>query len=662
NSLPTSSAGGPLQDLGTIWVVALPPFSLPIPLTALTNLNDAFYEQQAGIVSVQLTQQQASLASSCRIGILDWTGNTILLAENETATYVRADDVVFRISPQSPDNKARTTLYATFFGAPATGAKITVQHAAAPGQMYQGPPGAPPIGAPQSAITFPSSVTTDSSGRAELLLTASSPGNPRGYIDGQVYSVVYEWAAEAPAEPNVPLSIRVWDEYVAPDYPTWIDDVQPIFQQYANLYPAMTDILDLSNYLSVVGQRHALIRVLELPIEDPNYMPVTRDLSPTKQAMILRWLGEKEPPLFVLNNLTDLRRLLQLAIEVEHATIPPYLCALFSIKPQSNIEVARLIRSVVIEEMLHMALACNILNAVGGSPQIAKPGFIPQYPGNLPGGLGPGLTISLRRCTKEHIRDVFMAIEEPARLVASEITPPTIDMRGIDIDGTGNIIGATHDIIEQLEHAYTRVEYEPFTVGWFYHHIARAIVELERTGTDVFVGDPMLQLTQSSWPGAPGRLYKVTDKASALFAIHDIIKQGEGAPLPDSLSNRDELSHYFRFGEIVAGRQMMRNSAGEWVYEGPPIPFDPDGVFPMEDNPDSSALDPYSPAVVGAALFEQTYSGLLRALHRVVNGHPDRFGDSIGLMYSLRLLAQNLMTIPTYPGSPTTTGPSFRFL
>ena len=39
--------------------------------------------------------------------------------------------------------------------------------------------------------------------------------------------------------------------------------------------------------------------------------------------------------------------------------------------------VAAIIRSVVIEEMLHMALACNLLNAVGGQPEIDRAGFVP---------------------------------------------------------------------------------------------------------------------------------------------------------------------------------------------------------------------------------------------------------------------------------------------
>jgi hypothetical protein len=36
--------------------------------------------------------------------------------------------------------------------------------------------------------------------------------------------------------------------------------------------------------------------VFSLPEEDPNYMPVTRDLSPAKRALILRWLETAAEP------------------------------------------------------------------------------------------------------------------------------------------------------------------------------------------------------------------------------------------------------------------------------------------------------------------------------------------------------------------------------
>ena len=74
---------------------------------------------------------------------------------------------------------------------------------------------------------------------------------------------------------------------------------------------------------------------------------------------------------------SDLYEYLQSAIELEHATIPAYLQALYSLKHAKNTVIAWLIRSIVVEEMLHMTIAANVLNAIGGQPVINKPDFVP---------------------------------------------------------------------------------------------------------------------------------------------------------------------------------------------------------------------------------------------------------------------------------------------
>src|ERR1035438_9587208 len=106
------------------------------------------------------------------------------------------------------------------------------------------------------------------------------------------------------------------------------------------------------------------------------------------------------------------QRALQKAIELEHATLPTYLSSLYSLG-DSNVEIAGLVLSVIMEEMLHFAIACNTLNAIGGSPDIDNPDFIPIFPGHLPGGVDESLCVHLRRFSKEHVHNTFMAIEEP---------------------------------------------------------------------------------------------------------------------------------------------------------------------------------------------------------------------------------------------------------
>jgi len=89
----------------------------------------------------------------------------------------------------------------------------------------------------------------------------------------------------------------------------------------------------------------------------------------------------------------DLRCMLQTAIRLEFSTLPPYLTAFFSIREGCNVEVQDLIRSVVLQEMLHMAQAANLLIALGGRPIINSRCFAPVYPGPLPGGVMPGLML-----------------------------------------------------------------------------------------------------------------------------------------------------------------------------------------------------------------------------------------------------------------------------
>ncbi len=164
------------------------------------------------------------------------------------------------------------------------------------GQANQGPiPGPQAVGVPTSAFAFPAVVTTVSDGTATVAVKASDPGNPRQYIDGQVYGVSYAVGNSPPPVGSVSnasrlLNALVWSRYDVPENPTWTQHVKPIFQQYANLYPAMAQFVDLSDFNDVVAKQTLIRNVFSLPATDPMYMPVTRDLSEGKKAMILKWL------------------------------------------------------------------------------------------------------------------------------------------------------------------------------------------------------------------------------------------------------------------------------------------------------------------------------------------------------------------------------------
>src|SRR5689334_7368265 len=75
----------------------------------------------------------------------------------------------------------------------------------------------------------------------------------------------------------------------------------------------------------------------------------------------------------------ELHSHLQHAVDVEFWTIPLYLTALYSIKGLRNLpkekypDAAKLIQSVVIQEMLHLEIVCNICNALGYAPCFHPP-------------------------------------------------------------------------------------------------------------------------------------------------------------------------------------------------------------------------------------------------------------------------------------------------
>src|SRR5215470_9329893 len=88
-----------------------------------------------------------------------------------------------------------------------------------------------------------------------------------------------------------------------------------------------------------------------------------------------------------------LKTSLQAAIELELSTLPPYLCAMWSIRDPTSPSggtAYNLIDSVVRQEMIHLGFVCNLLTAIGGTPRIAE-GYEKNivYPGPLPGNVRP---------------------------------------------------------------------------------------------------------------------------------------------------------------------------------------------------------------------------------------------------------------------------------
>jgi len=327
----------------------------------------------------------------------------------------------------------------------------------------------------------------------------------------------------------------------------------------------------------------------------------------------------------------DLYAMLQNAIELEHATIPTYLCALYTLKLGTNQAVADIIRSVVIEEMLHMSIAANLLIAIGGAPKLNDPAFVPSYPGPLPMNIGDGLIVPLEKCSIAQVQNVFMKIEEPEH--------------PLELEGAA-LMAATP-------------EYN--TIGEFYTAIKVKLTELVETGKPVFIGDFAREMVNNSW-FPPDQLFRITNLDSACKAIDLIICQGEGTSV-SPVDPENVAAHYYRFEQIVRGRRLVADASAPngYSYTGAPVVLDERNVINMQPNPNPDELPAGSRARRLATEFEGSYTRLLNALDRTFNGAPDSFDGAMGLMYEMRLLAQEVLATPVPGQEGLYTGLSFRF-
>jgi hypothetical protein len=262
-----------------------------------------WYAHTAGVKEFRVHAERDLRNTPLAIRRTDTETPTVVAQEAPTGEHVRADGFVYRLDPGAFVN---VPIYSTRFGEALPKAEITCRFE----DLGTNAPDDPPTGVPPQALRwgrnrknlFPTTLTSGADGIARLRLCADAPGNRRVYIDGQIYGIRpllgSQAAGTAPINPSDFISILVFDEIKIPKQPTWYVHVRPILQPYANLYPVMRHVLDLDDYESVVAHKQMLRLAFLLPREDPNYMPVTRDLSGRKRDLLIKWLdGPGEPAL-----------------------------------------------------------------------------------------------------------------------------------------------------------------------------------------------------------------------------------------------------------------------------------------------------------------------------------------------------------------------------
>jgi ferritin-like protein len=320
-----------------------------------------------------------------------------------------------------------------------------------------------------------------------------------------------------------------------------------------------------------------------------------------------------------------LRTHLQTAIEIEWSTIPPYLCARWSIQDGRNELAAECIDDVVMEEMLHLTLACNLLNAIDGQPALIPPrAKLPSYPTYLPHS-DEAFEVTLTPFSRQAL-ETFRSIERPA----AGHGPP-----------------------------------EPnrwHTIAQFYAAIRKAINDL---GPGIFTGERDRQVDSRYYYGGGGEAFPIDGLESANLALEIIVDEGEGIHHSiwdgddELLGGSRELAHYFRFDELYRGRRYVEGNTPSSGPTGESLLVDYAAALPMRPNPKAADYPEGSELRAMTEECNRTYSTLLTQLESAFNGHPEELVTSVQTMLELRYQAIALMQVPV--GGGRTAGPAFEW-
>jgi len=358
-----------------------------------------------------------------------------------------------------------------------------------------------------------------------------------------------------------------------------------------------------------------------------------------------------EPPLRVESR-EELVYLLGEACELEHGLMCEYLYAQFSLKrgvaegltPE---QVARIqaweltLIDVIKQEMLHLALATNILSALGAAPHFERPNFpilSRWYP--------PDVQIALVPFGERALRH-FMYLERPEGMPLK------------DAEGFGSVGPMQPLTVDDPQ--ITAGPEEWHTVGHLYRGIESGLAHLvSRYGeAAVFIGPPKAQATTDifEWP----QLTAVTDLASASSAIEIIVEQGEGAR-GDWVN-----SHFGKFVGILEDYLAVRAADPKFEPARPVIP-----AF-LREPPDVDAVtlitDPLTKRV--ADLFNAVYEVILQFQSRYFVHHGETQPELETLAktvkhlmnWVMRYLGPVLTALPVGPEFPgRTAGPAFEIV
>jgi CDGSH-type Zn-finger protein/truncated hemoglobin YjbI len=366
------------------------------------------------------------------------------------------------------------------------------------------------------------------------------------------------------------------------------------------------------------------------------------------RALALRGKAPVEEPAIVIEHREPLIYMLCAAAELEHALMCEYLFAAFSLKrsvdeglTEEQLAAVERWRSTILlvakQEMLHLAINCNLVTSLGASPHLSRPN-LPQPAKHYPAGV----RLALLPFSETALRH-FLFLERPEGLDID-------DAEGLDAVDCAVPLMGEDEIAPHLQ--------EFATVGHLYRAIEAGFRHLSETmGEDrLFLGPGEAQ--------AHGELFgwkelaPITSCDDAVRAIEAIVEQGEG-PRGDW-----KHAHFGRFLSIL-------NEYLEMIEANPGLevtrPVLPVLVRAPETGEQADLItDPVTARV--ADLCNVGYEVLLQLLYRLLC-HVDESDDQIKILADVSVqmmfdviepLAEILTTLPVGPEYPgKTAGPTF---
>ena len=522
-------------------------------------------------------------------------------------------------------------------------------------------------------------VETNEQGIATFTLNAKEPiPYPRQYaeppcpgtedfslpIDGQIY--LFKYCIESECPPNInflfvsELSFLVFSTVHYEEPFTWVEHVSPIFAQYHHLNKAMSIVLDLSDYESVSKPSNVkfIRQAMSLSFTHPNFMPVTRDLSPVKTRMILKWLDNpiysiphKEPFSSISSNThtgIDTSRCKTINKPKLHDTSAYPRCQLDSIPINSHpTETDPYLHKYVFDSP-----SSNLPLSVSVSDESVC--TVENIQKQLQYGIELKLySISLYLTALYSVVDgcntqfsqlfLHMAQQEMTHLYNTglllyrmggkpHLTGPNVSPVFPRNGFPGNLL---NNLPIGLKKASQRYLYELFMVMNMPPYLGEA-VGMDRLYAEIAACFRFMNIREEInemllLNSVVDRSYQscktIEDSTDALDLINDMM----------GVNNHFNESVFHQIEELVCEKRLVYVGEDGYAYAGDSLPFNNEGVWPMRENPSWSDTTHGTNCHTRVSVFNQVYRKLMHVIEDSFGSNEDRYFEAIQLMKSLHV-------------------------